>query len=314
MKRESVVFYGSWKKAIDRLGDGQRGAIYEMILDYAIDGKAPKTDDPVALMIFDLVRVQIEVNNQRYENGKKGGRPKKITDDQAKQSSALRNKGAYKEWREKVFEKYGEKCAICGSSDSLVAHHIRDVHEYPDGWFDVDNGVVLCGKCHAKVHSENYSLTLDKRKKNLTITEYKPSNNLKKTNNKPNVNVNVNENVNVSNNNARARTRESQIDMFDRLTVGRALNKDMKKALQEWIDYKSERKEQYKEAGMRTLISQAVNLGAAYGGAAVCDAIHTSMASGYKGIIWDRMKKKQNKPPERNYDMDSLELKLLATN
>ena len=76
MKRESVVFYGSWKKAIDRLGDGQRGVIYEMILDYAIDGKAPKTDDPVALMIFDLVRVQIEVNNKRYENGKKGGRPK----------------------------------------------------------------------------------------------------------------------------------------------------------------------------------------------------------------------------------------------
>ena len=317
MKRDSAVFYKSWKIAIDRLGDGKRGEIYEMILDYAIDSIYPKTDDPVALMIFDLVRVQIDVNNQRYANGKKGGRPKKITDDQAKQSSALRNKGAYKEWREKVFEKYGEKCAICGSSDSLVAHHIRDVHEYPDGWFDVDNGVVLCGKCHAKVHSENYSLALDKSKKNLTITEYKPSNNLKKANNKPNVNENVNENVNVIESNARARTRESQMQMLDRLITGRAVSHDMADALREWIEYKDERNERYKEAGMRSLITQAVNQGAAYGSTAVINVIRTSMASGYKGIVWDRCKRiagQFNNYPERNYDMDSLELKLLATN
>ena len=233
MKRDSAVFYKSWKIAIDRLGDGKRGEIYEMILDYAIDSIYPKTDDPVALMIFDLVRVQIDVNNQRYANGKKGGRPK------------------------------------------------------------------------------------DNETENQTKTKQKPNKNQTKTKQKPNVNENVNENVNVIESNARARTRESQMQMFDRLITGRAVSHDMADALREWIEYKDERNERYKEAGMRSLITQAVNQGAAYGSTAVINVIRTSMASGYKGIVWDRCKRiagQFNNYPDRNYDMDSLEIKLLATN
>ena len=82
--RDSAVFYGSWKKAVDRLGDGKRGKAFEIILDYALDGKEPETDDPVLLMVFDMVRVQIDVNNRRYENGKKGGRPKNQTETKPK--------------------------------------------------------------------------------------------------------------------------------------------------------------------------------------------------------------------------------------
>lgn len=82
--RESVIFYGSWKKAVDRLGDGKRGQAFEIILDYALDGKEPQTDDPVLLMVFDMVCVQIDVNNRRYENGKKGGRPKNQNKTKAK--------------------------------------------------------------------------------------------------------------------------------------------------------------------------------------------------------------------------------------
>lgn len=120
--------------------------------------------------------------------------------------------------------------------------------------------------------------------------------------------------VDVIDNTARTRARESQVEMFDRLAVARALTNDTKEALREWIEYKSEKNERYKETGMKSLITQAVNLGASYGGSAVCDAIRSSMASGYKGIVWDRIKKKSKKPPERNYNMNDLELKLLATN
>lgn len=121
-------------------------------------------------------------------------------------------------------------------------------------------------------------------------------------------------------NNARARTRESQTDMFDRLITGRAVTHDMQDKLREWIVYKQERNEPYKETGMKSLITQAVNNGAAYGGKAVTDAIDYSMASGYKGIVWDRVGKsppKSNKflnENRRNYDYDDLERALLASN
>lgn len=112
--------------------------------------------------------------------------------------------------------------------------------------------------------------------------------------------------------------RESQLDMFDRLITGRAVTHDMEDVLREWIKYKNERNERYKEAGMRSLITQAVNHGAAHGGESVQNVIRESMANGYKGIVWDRVGKgppgRKGKPPERDYDMDSLELKLLATN
>ena len=76
MNKKSGVFYSSWKKAVDRWGDEKRGELYAVILDYMFDGIEPATDDPLKLTIFDMVKEQIDVNNQRYENGKKGGRPK----------------------------------------------------------------------------------------------------------------------------------------------------------------------------------------------------------------------------------------------
>ena len=112
--------------------------------------------------------------------------------------------------------------------------------------------------------------------------------------------------------------REDQIAMFDRLITGRAVTHDMSKVLREWIQYKVERNERYQEAGMRSLITQAVNHGAAHGGESVQNVIRESMANGYKGIVWDRVGKgppgRKGKPPERDYDMDSLEIKLLASN
>lgn len=113
--------------------------------------------------------------------------------------------------------------------------------------------------------------------------------------------------------------RESQMDMYDRLITGRAVNNEMAETLRAWIVYKVERNERYKEAGMRSLITQAVNHGAAHGADAVCSVIRESMANGYKGIVWDRMgkdppKRRNIRPPERNYDMAALEKELLASN
>ena len=237
--RDSAVFYKSWKQAIDRLGDGERGRVYEMIMDYAIDGKEPETDDPVIMMIFDLVKVQIDINNRRYENGKKGGRP------------------------------------------------VSETNEKPN--------------------------------RNQTETKTKPKQNQTETKPKPNVNENENENVNVYRD-TRARTRETPAEMFDRLIVGRAVGHEIADVLRdEWLPYKQERREPYKETGMKTLITQAVNASARCGPSAVVELIRSSIASGYKGIVWDRLEKQSKPSPtsrfnnadERSYDMSDLETQLL---
>ena len=47
-------------------------------------------------------------------------------------------------------------CQSCGAKGStrnpLSVHHIKSVKEYPRLVNDVENCVLLCAKCHAKVH------------------------------------------------------------------------------------------------------------------------------------------------------------------
>lgn len=52
-----------------------------------------------------------------------------------------------KEWANKVKERDGHKCVICGNAERLNAHHII-VRENHKTKFDVDNGVALCPKHH----------------------------------------------------------------------------------------------------------------------------------------------------------------------
>lgn len=66
--------------------------------------------------------------------------------------------------------------------------------------------------------------------------------------------------------------------------------------LEEWIKYKSERKESYKEQGMKSFLTQVENKVNEYGEKAVCDLIDECMASGWKGIIYDRLQKKSGIP------------------
>ena len=75
--RDSFVFYRSFVKSAKKLSPEQRLALYEAIIDYALDGVEPSDDDIVIAAIMEVIFPQIEANNQRYENGKKGGRPKK---------------------------------------------------------------------------------------------------------------------------------------------------------------------------------------------------------------------------------------------
>ena len=59
----------------------------------------------------------------------------------------------------------------------------------------------------------------------------------------------------------------------------------------EWLEYKEERKEKYKETGLKSLLSQIENQIELYGEQEIVKLIDECMASNYKGIIFDKLKK-----------------------
>lgn len=121
---------------------------------------------------------------------------------------------------------------------------------------------------------------------------------------------NVTGNVTVTQGNATDKEEERDIDIeedkksvrettptiFKRLLPDYILSEDLQAKMAEWITYKMERKEPYKEQGMKSLLRQVENNALKYGDHAVCDLIELCMASGWKGIIFDKLEKQSSRP------------------
>lgn len=75
MERDSFVFYKSFFEAIENCPVEQQRDIYRGIVLYALFGTMPEFEG-VAKVVFTLVKPQIDANNKRFLNGKKGGAPK----------------------------------------------------------------------------------------------------------------------------------------------------------------------------------------------------------------------------------------------
>lgn len=69
--RDGFVFYGSFYDALSDLPEDLRLQAYEAICKYALLGVEPDCSG-VIRTVFKLVRPQIDANNKRRENGKKG--------------------------------------------------------------------------------------------------------------------------------------------------------------------------------------------------------------------------------------------------
>ena len=107
--------------------------------------------------------------------------------------------------------------------------------------------------------------------------------------------------------------RETTLSLFERLSldydyIASFQHEALNAKLKEWFKYKIERKEPYKEQGMKALLRQVENNAMKYGDEAVCQLIDDSMSNGWKGIIFDRLKnpntrvsyQKQTKADELN--------------
>lgn len=75
----------------------------------------------------------------------------------------------------------------------------------------------------------------------------------------------------------------------------------LQEGINEWITYKGERKEGYTDTGLKAWIGQIRNKAKTYEDKVIVDVIRRSMASQYKGVVWDWLKdapKKQGKYKE----------------
>lgn len=77
MERKSFVFYRSFYDSISKLDEETRLKCYEAIIAYGLNGTEPDSDSVIVNAIVELIKPLIDINNKRYMNGCKGGRPKK---------------------------------------------------------------------------------------------------------------------------------------------------------------------------------------------------------------------------------------------
>lgn len=114
--------------------------VYKAVIDYGLDGVEP-TDGGIVKAMFELVKPQIDANNKRYENGKKGGRPKKgVT--KAKQKAS---KSSKQEKTEPIKHKYGQYQNVLLTDEELEQWK----KEHPNDWEsrieELSNGIASKG-------------------------------------------------------------------------------------------------------------------------------------------------------------------------
>lgn len=57
----------------------------------------------------------------------------------------------YRTWKNAVRERDGNKCQLCGSTKTLVVHHIYSYNTHTQLRYALDNGITLCGSCHSSI-------------------------------------------------------------------------------------------------------------------------------------------------------------------
>ena len=60
-------------------------------------------------------------------------------------------------FRTDIFRRDGNRCKVCKKTESIVAHHITDRNEIPNGGYVVENGITLCPDCH--MMAEEYHIS-----------------------------------------------------------------------------------------------------------------------------------------------------------
>ena len=111
-EKKGFVFYRSFYEAISKVSSKEiKADIFEAICELGLNDNVVVLDDSIGQIIMDLIKPQLQANNQKYEDGKKGGRPKKTTGYEEEKTIGFENKKTtgYENKKPKEKEKDKEK-------------------------------------------------------------------------------------------------------------------------------------------------------------------------------------------------------------
>ena len=137
--------------------------------------------------------------------------------------------------------------------------------------------------------SENNQQESENNQNTKNQNQQKPNTNLNDNDNdNDNVNDNDNSNQNEKNNppNPIGDSLQKQLKTIrDSFVFPEALHNKVN----DWLDYKKEKRQPYKPKGLQSLLSQIQNQCVKHGEQAVIYVIDTSMANNYEGILWAKI-------------------------
>jgi hypothetical protein len=124
--RDGFVFYRSFFESFEDLSKKDKLILFDALCNYALNDIVPELTGTTNA-IFKLLKPQVDANNRRYENGKKGGRPKanqtetktKPNDNQTETKLKPKEKEKDKD-KDKVKEKDKDKQQDKGLGSSRV--------------------------------------------------------------------------------------------------------------------------------------------------------------------------------------------------
>ena len=117
MKRESFIFHDSFRRGAKRLPDEHKLTFFDAIIDYGLDGTEPSFPNGAEWLysLWEMVVALIDSDRTRYEqkclknreNGSKGGRPKKQSDNTMKPNGYSETERLFEKPKktERLFEK-----------------------------------------------------------------------------------------------------------------------------------------------------------------------------------------------------------------
>lgn len=85
-----------------------------------------------------------------------------------------------------------------------------------------------------------------------------------------------------------------------------SLSPALRGAVEDWLRYKTEKREPYKPQGLKSLVTEVKNNADRYGDTAVIKVITQSMSNNYRGIVFDWLKKAPDGGKSGNVFLDML--------
>lgn len=130
---------------------------------------------------------------------------------------------------------------------------------------------------------------------------------------------NLNDNVNDNELNKRV-PKGTPKETPDTLIEQYSFSEPLASGVRKWLKYKAERRDSYKDTGLKALLSRIDNKAKEYGDIAVIELIDECMSNGWKGLIWDKLERGGKSPPsvpnskkdkfnfeQRDWDFEELE-------